>query len=188
MIRKFIIFDLDDTLVNFMQHYNIAFSETFKEIYGVNSNLDEIDFAGKTIPNIIRELGELKGIEQELIEKKIDNALDCIADKFFKRVSEIKNADKYILPGVNELLKEIVNLGFVIGLMTGSTSKIASKILQVTDLLKYFDTLTFGEEAEDRDGLLKKSLEKAKNWRFNKGYRMWEKNFGIGNCGSYRLP
>jgi phosphoglycolate phosphatase len=162
MISKFIIFDLDDTLVNFMEHYNVAFSETFKEIYGINSNLDEIDFAGKTIPNIIRELGELKGIEQELIEKRLDYALDCIADKFFKSVSEIKNTDKYILPGVNELLRKLANLGFVIGLMTGSTSKIASKILQVTDLLKYFDILTFGDEAKDRDDLLRKSLEKAK--------------------------
>jgi phosphoglycolate phosphatase len=167
MNSKFIIFDLDDTLVNFMEHYNVAFSETFKEIFGINSNLDEIDFAGKTIPNIIRELGELKGIEQKLIEKKLDNALDCIANKFFKSINEIKNADKYILPGANELLKELVNLGFVIGLMTGSTSKIASKILQVTALLKYFDILTFGEEAKDRDGLLRKSLEKA------------EKKFGI---------
>jgi phosphoglycolate phosphatase-like HAD superfamily hydrolase len=162
MINKFIIFDLDDTLVNFMEHYNVAFSETFKEIYGINSNLDEIDFAGKTIPNIIRELGELKGIEQELIEKRLDNALDCIADKFFISINEINNADKYTLPGVNELLKELVNLGFVIGLMTGSTSKISRKILKVTDLLKYFDILTFGEEAKDRDGLLRKSLEKAR--------------------------
>lgn len=167
MNSKFIIFDLDDTLVNFMEHYNVAFSETFKEIFGIDSKLDEIDFAGKTIPNIIKELGELKGIEQKLIEKRLDNALDCITDKFFKSVSEIKNADKYLLPGANELLKELVNLGFVIGLMTGSTSKIASKILQITDLLKYFDILTFGEEAKDRDGLLRKSLEKA------------EKKFGI---------
>ncbi len=162
MINKLIIFDLDDTLVNFIEYYNIAFSETFKEIYGINSNLNEIDFAGKTIPNIIRELGELKEIEQELIEKRLDNALDCLADIFSKNVSEIKNADEYILPGVNELLKELVNLGFVIGLMTGSTSKIARKILKVTDLLKYFDILTFGEEAKDRDGLLRKSLEKAR--------------------------
>ncbi|KON28573.1 hypothetical protein AC481_01475 [miscellaneous Crenarchaeota group archaeon SMTZ-80] len=171
MQNRLILFDLDDTLVNFLEYYQIAFTEAFKEVYGIQSDLKEIDFAGKTIPNIIREMGELKGIDKNTLENDLEIALDAISNIFFKSISnsnEIKIRN--ILPGAREILEKLSSLDYPIGLLTGSTGKIARKILEVTDLKKYFDILTFGEEADDREGLFNLSLERAEK-KFNIKFR-----------------
>ncbi len=162
MQKKFIIFDMDDTLVNFLEYYRVAFKETFREIYGIQSNLDEIDFAGKTIPNIIKEMGNLKGINEKVVEDKLERALESIAEKFLKCLNKTNYISfRNVLPGAKELLNELNSLGYPLGLLTGSTSKVAKKILEITDLGKYFDVLTFGEEANSREELFKLSIKKV---------------------------
>ena len=167
MQNRLILFDLDDTLVNFLEYYRIAFTVSFKEVYGIHSDLKEIDFAGKTMPNIIREMGKLKGINEDTLENNLEVALDTIASIFLKKINDSTDIKiRNVLPGAREILEKLSSLGYRIGLLTGSTGKVAKKILEITDLKKYFDILTFGEEADSREGLFKLSLEKAKK-RFN---------------------
>ncbi len=162
MHRKLILFDMDDTLVNFLDYYKVAFTETFKEVYGVHSELDEIDFAGKTIPNILREVGGLKGLDKDFIESKLDVALEIIAENFLKSIDKTEDIGaRTVLPGARELLKELTDLGYPIGLLTGSTGKVGRNILKFTGLGKYFDVLTFGEESNTRAGLFKLTIKKA---------------------------
>ena len=162
MQKKLILFDMDDTIVNFLEYYEVAFTETFKEVYGIRSKLEEIDFAGKTIPNIIREMGKLKGLDEEFVESRLNKALDIIAENFLERIGKTKDiGTQAVLPGARELLKELTDLGHSKGLLTGSTGRVGRKILEVTDLEKYFDVLTFGEEAETRAALFRLSMEKA---------------------------
>ena len=112
----------------------------------------------------------MKGIKKELIENKLDMALECIANNFHRSISMTNDIERYLLPGAKKLLIRLVDLGYVISLMTGSTSKVAKEILKLTGLDKFFNTLTFGEEAKNRDGLFQISIKKIEK-KFGREFR-----------------
>jgi len=156
---KLIIFDIDQTLVDVLEFHNIAASKTFKEFFNKEAKLNEIDFTGKTMAANLVELARLKGIDETTVKEKIDRMLDFYAKAFMEAIPDDTN--KYILPGVKELLEKIDKNQNFLAIVTGNDTKVANKILENTGLKKYFRIVVAGDQEEKRAELVKRAVEKA---------------------------
>jgi beta-phosphoglucomutase-like phosphatase (HAD superfamily) len=59
---KLVIFDLDQTLVDFLSVHNEVTRRLFKRFFNVAIRLTEIDFTGKSLTENFSELVRLKNI------------------------------------------------------------------------------------------------------------------------------
>lgn len=116
-MSKLILFDVDQTLVDALEHHEVAFRKAFKEVLNVDAELTEINFYGKTVPNIIRELAGLKGISEGEIESKLTEMIER-AEYFF--IESVKKGEIRVLPGVRELLEELKRTKHFLGVVTGN--------------------------------------------------------------------
>jgi phosphoglycolate phosphatase len=157
-MSKLILFDVDQTLVDALEHHEAAFRKAFKEIFNVDAELTEIDFYGKTVPNIIRELAVLKGIPRGEIESKLKETVE-MAEYFFGE--SVKKGEIKVLPGVRELLEELKRANHLLGVVTGNPEGITQSILEKGKIRNYFDIFVYGSEGNDRVELVAIAISRA---------------------------
>lgn len=155
---KLILFDVDQTLVDALVHHNIAYKKAFKEVFNVDAELTDINFAGKIVPNIVRELGELKGISKDEVGSKLKGTIERI-EFFFKE--SIAKGEIRVLPGVRELLEKLKKRSHFLGVITGNPKDITQSILEKSKLKDYFGIFVYGSESEDRVELVGIAIAKA---------------------------
>ncbi len=102
---KLIIFDLDQTLVDFISIHDEVTQKLFRKFFGVDARLTEIDFTGKSLTENFRELARLKTVPIKTFERNRQKLLENHGSTFAETIPE--DASMYILPGVKELLEEL---------------------------------------------------------------------------------
>ncbi len=120
------IFDLDGTLVDTVPLHALSWIETCKRL-------------GLTVPTM-EYVSTLMGLRALDIAKKL-----C-GEEIAERALEIKN-DIYLsllgnakaINGAPELLRLLKDRGFMVGVVTSSSRRVATKVLEVTGLRKYVD-------------------------------------------------
>jgi phosphoglycolate phosphatase-like HAD superfamily hydrolase len=157
---KLVIFDLDQTLVDFISVHDEAARELFRKFFGVEARLTEIDFAGKSLTDIFLELARLKGIAESRISDIGPELLENYERIFGERLTGTSN---HVLPGVKKLLEELSKTGNLIVLYTGDSAGIVDLVLKATDLGEYFKFSVYGTEAETRVGMVRLAVKKAEN-------------------------
>lgn len=153
---KFILFDIDGTLVDSggagVRSLNLA----FEELFSVRDAFRSVSMAGKTDMQILREGFELHHIDYS----------NGIVPEFYRSYighlkQNIKNAQGHIKPGIKEALGELsAQKGFTLGLLTGNIEEGARIKLDFFGLNSFFDIGAFGNDDEDRNRLLPIAVEK----------------------------
>ena len=156
---KLIIFDLDQTLVDVIQFHNSTVERIFREFYDVDARLTDIDFAGKSLTEIIPELAQLKGIA----EGKVKDDLQIIVERYIQYFLQSFPIDarSYILPGAKELLSLLSETDNILVLYTGNASAIGEKVLTNTGLNRYFTFSFYGTEVKTRADMVKMAIESS---------------------------
>lgn len=165
-MSKLILFDVDQTLVDALEHHEFAFRKAFKEVFNVDAELTEINFYGKTVPNIIRELAGLKGIPNDAIESKLKETIGRV-EHFFSE--SVKKGKIKVLPGVRELLEKLKRSGHFLGIVTGNPEGITQSILEKGKIKDYFDIFVYGSEGKDRVELVAMAISRAER-KFGKKF------------------
>ncbi len=155
-----ILFDIDGTLVLGARCHYQAFVNAVKKFYHMEEDISGINYAGKTDPQILMEVLQLGGFNEEEIEKNFQNCLDYMANYYLKNVY---NDNTRSLDGVNELLRELQKKGVLLGLVTGNLEPIAYAKLGKVGLGGYFSFGGFGSDHHDRSYLVKKALNRAQS-------------------------
>jgi len=156
---KLIIFDLDQTLVDFLSVHDDATGKLFKKFFKVDARLTEIDFAGKSLIENFSELARLKHISEDVVRKKSNQLLESYETTFGESLP--RDAAKYILPGVRELLSELSKTDHIVALYTGGSPKIVKQVFRATDLGRYFKFCFYGTETETRSDMVKLAINEA---------------------------
>ena len=159
-IMKLIIFDLDQTLVDFLSVHNEATQKLFKNVFKVDARLFEVDFSGRSLTDNFRELARLKHIPDAEFRGKSPQLIPTY-EVIFGECLPRDDAEKYILPGVKELLKRLSRTDNIVVLYTGDSPGIVSHVFKATDLGKYFRFCFYGTKVKTRADMVKLAIEKA---------------------------
>jgi len=156
---KLVIFDLDQTLVDFIEVHDKVTRILFNKFFGVDAGLTEIDFAGRSLQENFRELARLKNIPEEIFKVNSRKLLGDYETAF--RNSLPADAGRYVLPGARELLSELARTDHIIALYTGDSPGIVSAVFQATGLGSYFRFCQYGTEVAARADMVKLAVDKA---------------------------
>ncbi|MBI2852559.1 MAG: HAD family hydrolase [Chloroflexi bacterium] len=158
---KLIIFDLDQTLVDFISIHDEATRRLFREFFNLDARLTEIDFPGKSLAWCFRELAALKKVPPDLFQTKSRHLLGRY-DTIFCEILPKEEGEKHILPGARDLLDELAKTEHLVMLYTGDSREIVEAVFRVTGLGKYFRDRFYGTEAKDRAEMVKMAIARAK--------------------------
>ena len=158
---KLIIFDMDQTLIEFIEVHDEAARKLFKTLFNVDARLTEIDYAGKSLFESFHQLAKLKNISENEFKAHKEDLLQSYEDAFTSNIPE--DASKYILPGVENLLVELKKTQNLIMLYTGDSRKIVDAVFNATGLGKYFSDCFYGTDVDKRADMVTRALKKAKD-------------------------
>ncbi len=156
---KLIIFDLDQTLIDLIEVHDEAVLRMFKETFGVEARITEIDYAGRSLMDSFNVLAGMKGVPQNVIEAKKPHLMQTYERIFAEIVPE--DASRHVLPGVRPLLEGLSRTGELLMLYTGDSPGIVRAVFKATGLGKYFKACFYGTEVKVRAEMVKKAIEKA---------------------------
>ena len=153
---KFILFDIDGTLIDSGGAGTKALDLAFEEIFAVRDAFRAISMAGKTDQQILFEGLKMHGLA----------ASNGIIPEFYKAYirhlkKNISNGGGHVKAGVREVLDLLSERpGYITGLLTGNIEEGARIKLEHFGLERYFNTGAFGSDHEDRNRLLPIAVDK----------------------------
>ena len=157
-MNKLVLFDIDKTLVKKSTGHKAAFSIAFKNVYGIDTNIDIIQHSGMTDQQIIYDVLRLNGLDDEKIKSKLDLCIKTMVD-VFKNSSKDNNV--ILLDGVLELLTKLEKNDVLMGLVTGNLEPIGRGKMKIANLNHFFKIGGFGNENISRTELVKIAIKKA---------------------------
>ena len=158
-MRRLLLFDIDGTLV-LGGPAKGAFHTALVETFGTAGDIEVHDFAGKTDPQIARELLRGAGVP----DRDIDAGFPGLWDRYLRHLAErLETHPMRALPGVARLLEELSALGDVaLGLLTGNIMGGAELKLRSVGLHGHFRTGSYGSDSELRNDLAPIALRRAR--------------------------
>jgi len=135
MRYKYVLFDLDGTLINTNRLILDSFKYTYKKCLGLEVCEEDI----------LKCFGEpLKVTLRRYSEEKADELFNTYIE-----YNESRHNDTVtIFDGIQELLSELVNQGRTLALVTAKRRRVAIMGLELFDIKKYFDVIVALEDTE----------------------------------------
>ena len=178
-MERLVLFDIDCTLIDAHGAGGRAIVGAVRDVYGVQGELGEYTFHGRTDPGIIRDLAELWGagdpeaivgryegetqpqVVHDLAEQlgtpeDVIDALTgaCIARYVDLLEEEVARGRIEVLPGIHELVTALAaDRRAVLGLLTGNVREGARLKLAPTGLLSLFRVGAYGSDSQFRSEL-----------------------------------
>lgn len=158
-MRRLVLFDIDGTLV-LGGPAKGAFHTALLETYGTAGAIEAHDFAGKTDPQIAREL--LRGVGVD--DGEVDAGLPRLWTRYLFHLGDrLPTHPMNVLPGVTPLLDALSGLADVaLGVVTGNIVRGAELKLRSVGLFGHFRTGSYGSDSEVRDELASIALRRAR--------------------------
>ncbi len=155
---KTALFDIDGTLLVTGGAGAVAWQRAFRDLHGIDANIEEHTHAGMTDPEIaaivFREVIGRDGSEAERAQA-IGVYLSHLAD------AVAESAGYRVMPGIEALLPRLVEQGVLLGIVTGNIEAAAQIKLARGDLNRYFAFGGYGSDSRDRTELTKRALERG---------------------------
>ncbi len=156
---KLVIFDLDQTLVDFLPWHDKATRKLFKELFGVDAKLSETDFAGRSLMENFTALARLKNVPQEVFGAKSRQLIGAYERIFIRHLP--RDATGLVLPGARELLDGLSRTDNLVALYTGNSPGIVKRVLLASGLARYFRFCLSGTEVKTRADMVRQAIAKG---------------------------
>ncbi len=145
---KFVLFDIDGTLIRSGGAGVQAFERTFTEIFGMKEATKRMKFAGRTDVSLVREAFRLFDVDpiQENFQKFFEYYPAFLEEK-------LKTCNGGVCEGIIALIDELKRAPEkpVLGLLTGNVRRGAELKLRHYNLWHHFTTGAFADDHEDRN-------------------------------------
>ncbi|HUH13219.1 MAG TPA: HAD hydrolase-like protein [Longimicrobiales bacterium] len=162
-MSRLILFDIDGTLMSAGPSPKRAFRRALEDVFGTTGPIDSHDFAGKTDPQIARELMRAAGLD----DAEIDPLLPALFEAYLAELALELAGDDYapmVHPGVRELLDALEAHPHqpLVGLLTGNVEKGAALKLGSVGLQERFRMGAYGSDSERRHELPALAVARAR--------------------------
>ena len=156
--NRLLLFDVDSTLLR-GGPAKLAFTRALEAVYGQLHHPSDLDFSGKTDPQIVRELAEGNGLTPEEVKAEMPRVWRW----YLAELGDlIRQEPPRILPGVVSLLDELARRGdAALGLVTGNLAQGARLKLTAVGLDGRFPVGAYGSDHEERNRLPGIAVERA---------------------------
>ncbi len=157
-MRRLLLFDIDGTLISGGPAKE-AFHQALVETFGTAGDIEVHDFAGKTDPQIARELLVQAGVAAPAI----DSGLPTLFERYLGHLeARLPGRPVRVLEGVVALLDALSTDAAVgLGLLTGNHVRGAALKLRSAGIQDRFMMGSFGSDHEERDALPAIALVRA---------------------------
>jgi phosphoglycolate phosphatase len=159
--RRLVLFDIDGTLLSAGRAARDSVLAALEAAYGWRGSGEKHDFAGKTDPQILREL-VAEWVDRERFDAALDRALETYLAELARRLTPDAVVPK---PGVTELLARLaLEPDVTLGLLTGNLERGARMKLEPPGFNPYFPFGAFGSDSPDRYELPRIAVERARRY------------------------
>jgi phosphoglycolate phosphatase-like HAD superfamily hydrolase len=153
-----VLFDIDGTLLVTGGAGAVAWQRAFRELHGIDANIEEHTHAGMTDPEIaaivFREVIGRDGSEAERAE--------AIAGYLGHLEDAVNESSGYeVKPGIEALLPRLTERGTLLGIVTGNIESAAHIKLARANLNRFFAFGGYGSDSSDRTELTRKAIERG---------------------------
>jgi phosphoglycolate phosphatase len=153
-----ILFDIDGTLINTGGAGAASWRLAFDELYGIPADIGKFTDTGMTDPEVGRKTFEAvldrapQRVEfTKLMERRLHYLHQTVGD-----------SDGYeVLPGVTTLLPQLIDEGYLLGIVTGNVEAAGHIKLHRANLNRFFSFGGYGSDSPDRGELTKIALKRA---------------------------
>ncbi len=153
-----VLFDIDGTLLVTGGAGAVAWQRAFRELHGIDANIEEHTHAGMTDPEIAEIVfREVMGREGSAEERAA--AIACYLGHLDDAVAESQGYE--VKPGIEELLPRLTAQGVLLGIVTGNIEAAAHVKLARANLNRFFAFGGYGSDSSDRTELTRKALERG---------------------------
>lgn len=150
--KRLVLFDIDATLLSAGGAGRHALRRAFDELFGPHPAIDRWVFAGKTDPQIGRELLEAYGTPADEVESLVPRVLDRYLAYLDEELARAES--RHLKPGVEPLLERLAATeGVLLGLLTGNLEPGARLKLGRFGIDHYFRLGAYGSDHADRPQL-----------------------------------
>jgi phosphoglycolate phosphatase len=153
-----VLFDIDGTLLVTGGAGAVAWQRAFRELHGIDADIEEHTHAGMTDP----EIAEI--VFREVIGRDGEEAERATAIAgYLSHLEEAVNESKgyRVMPGIEDLLARLVEQGALLGLVTGNIEAAAQIKLARADLNHFFAFGGYGSDSRDRTELTRRAVERG---------------------------
>jgi phosphoglycolate phosphatase len=159
MLKKLVLFDIDGTLLTMSTINRSVLVDALKMVYGTAGTADTHNFAGKMDSNIIYEVLQSVGLDENCIADKFEKAKQTYIDMFR---THAKPSDVSLMAGIRELLDELSGRSeLMLGLLTGNFEASGRHKLLLPEINHYFPFGAFADDGLSRNELPAVAVEKA---------------------------
>jgi len=156
--RVAILFDIDGTLINTGGAGAASWRLAFNDLYGIPADIGAFTDTGMTDPAVGRQTFQAV-LHREPERKEFTRLLECRLRYLHQTVEESEGYK--VLPGVDELLPELIENGYLLGLVTGNVEAAAHIKLHRAGLNRFFSFGGYGSDSNDRGELTRTALKRA---------------------------
>ncbi|HZA89825.1 MAG TPA: HAD family hydrolase [Solirubrobacterales bacterium] len=153
-----LLFDIDGTLITTGGAGGEAWRRAFEEIYDTQVDIRKVTESGMTDPDVGRT-----ALRHVLERDPTQRELALAMAKYMKYLAAaVAESDGYeVLPGVVPRLRQLVDDGCLVGLITGNVEAAAHIKLARGGLNRFFSFGGYGSDSSDRVEVTKCALERG---------------------------
>ncbi|MFJ5680652.1 HAD family hydrolase [Streptomyces sp. NPDC093097] len=153
-----LLFDIDGTLIVTGGAGARSWCLAFDELYGIPADIGKFTDTGMTDPDVGR-----KTFESVLGRKPERHEFTRLLERRLHYLHQTVNeSESYrVLPGVEDLLPELVDEGYLVGLITGNLEAAAHVKLHRANLNRFFSFGGYGSDSNDRAEVTRIAMRRA---------------------------
>jgi phosphoglycolate phosphatase-like HAD superfamily hydrolase len=156
--RIALLFDVDGTLIVSGGAGARSWKLAFVELYGIPADIGEFTDTGMTDPDVGRKTFE-SVLDREPSDDEFEKLLERRQHYLHRTVAESEGY--HVLAGVDELLPQLLDEGYLLGLVTGNLQASAHTKLHRSGLNRYFSFGGYASDSRDRNEVTRIALRKA---------------------------
>ena len=138
-LKRAILFDLDGVIIDSMRCHSWTWAQAIREKLGID--ISENYFLvneGRNAKNLLMEIWQTHQVK---LDKKQWQSVSDYRDEIF-----LSSFSPRLVPGALELVQQLSEFGYDLGVATGSTRQVANEVLCQTGIRQFFSQLVTSED------------------------------------------